>query len=111
MTKKIVKCKICEKNIVTRSKGKKFRHCGTDQPIDDCLISDLSRPKKPDSEGKKEKQKTSNVVNVEENPIKDLPDLDKNTMPEKNGKKQKKAGESKDKPDSSSEDDEDDGWE
>ena len=58
MSKKIEKCKICEKNITTRSKGKKFRHCGTDQSIKDSLIEDLSRekPKKETPEKKEEKQ-------------------------------------------------------
>ena len=93
-SKKIVKCKICEKNITTQSQGKKFRHCGTDQFIKDCLIADLSTetPKKAPA---KEKEKKPETPEKQE---------------ESQSKPDEKNGKEKPKPDREDEDDDDWGF-
>ena len=84
MSKKIVKCEICEKNITTRSKGKKFRHCSTDQLIDKTLISDLSRekPKNPTPKKKEEKQEITKKPEIKQSQSKDVKNEEKSTKPE-----------------------------
>ena len=68
MSKKIVKCKVCEENLTTRSKGKCFTHCGIRQLITECLVySQQEEPKEEISD--KERKETPISVNKQEEPI------------------------------------------
>ena len=105
MPKKIVKCKICEKNITTKSSGKYFRHCNTHQLIKDCLISDLSREKTKKVSVEKKEEK----LDYPENNI-NLPPEERKPKEIKDGKETKNNEKPSGKPESDTEDEDDWGF-